>query len=43
MDADNKRACKLYENMGFKEIHAFRTKCVDASRGKTLEMKIMVL
>lgn len=43
VDVDNKRACKLYEKMGFKEIHAFRTKCVDASRGKTLEMKIMVL
>ena len=43
VDTDNKRACTLYERMGFKEIHAFNTKCVDAAKGRTLSMKIMVL
>lgn len=43
VDIKNERACKLYEKLGFKEIHAFNTKCVDVARGKTLSMKIMVL
>jgi len=43
VDSNNERACKLYEKLGFKEIHAFDTKCVDTARGKTLSMKIMVL
>lgn len=43
VDTENKRACKLYEKMGFREIHAFNTKCVDAAKGRTLSMKIMVL
>ena len=43
VDTKNERACKLYEKLGFKEIHAFNTKCVDVARGKTLSMKIMVL
>lgn len=40
---DNKRACKLYEKLGFKEIHAFDTDCIQNAPGKNFSMSIMVL
>lgn len=43
VDTENARAMKLYERLGFHEIHAFDTTSVDAARGRTLSMKIMVL
>lgn len=43
VDTENKRAISLYEKMGFKEFYSFTTNCVDAAKGKTLKMKIMVL
>lgn len=41
--ADNKRACRLYETLGFRETHAFETNSVDTAGGRTLRMKIMML
>ena len=43
VDSENKRACRLYEKIGFQEIHAFKTRSVDAAKGKLLSMKIMIL
>lgn len=40
---ENKRACRLYEKLGFREIYSFETRCVEASRGRPLSMKIMIL
>lgn len=43
VDADNKRACRLYETLGFREIRAFETCSVEAAAGRKLSMKIMIL
>lgn len=43
VDANNKRACKLYEKLGFKEIHAFETNCIQTAPGRVFLMKIMVM
>lgn len=43
VDTNNKRACRLYEKLGFKEIHAFETDCIQTAPGRVFSMKIMVL
>lgn len=43
VDTMNRRACRLYERLGFREIHTFATSSVDAARGQTLTMRIMIL
>lgn len=41
--AENIRACRLYEKLGFRVAHAFTTNAVDAACGRALPMKIMIL
>lgn len=43
VDTENKRAHKLYESIGFKSVHSFRTFSVPAANGKMLSMEIMVI
>ena len=40
---ENKRASRLYEKLGFREIYSFETRCVEAVQGRPLSMKIMIL
>lgn len=41
--ADNKRACRLYEKLGFQELHAFETDSADAVHHRKMRMIIMIL